>query len=176
METTTTSPLGLDEIINNISSKNMTGRNSLGRGIRGDIEEYLGWHENNLKDSPLTQQDRIKTLKQITSSEHMMSDAMIGSDLKKFVDDKIVELMIDEADVYLSERNTLPKSNESKEIETISNSINNLELELSSSTDNHIKVEYEGYTKEEQSKRDELHRNIKEQKINLYKLVFEPSL
>lgn len=164
--------ISLDEILGNISSKNMTGRNSLGRGIRGDIEEYLGWHEDNIDNSPLSPQDRIKALSRIANTDYIQSDVMSGSDLKYFVEGKIVELMLDESDKYLRERDTTPKPNEPNDVQATADLIKELQGKLTSISSDHIKVQYEGYSIREQQVQDRLSSQIKEQKVKLYGLLF----
>ena len=130
-------PITINEILENLTNRNTTGRNTWGRGIRGDIEDVLGWHLDDLSESPLSQRDRIATLALIRDTEYLSSETMDRSDLKEFVVGKIREISIDEANLYLRERATTPDLSESQNITDICHQLDALEqrrLELFAGT------------------------------------------
>lgn len=131
MNESTIKPIALSEIIQNLDNYNTKGRNTWGRGITGDIEEYLGWHLDNFKESKLTQYERIKSLQEIGDSSYFESPQADRSELKSFIASKIKEISIDEVNLYLHDRSKGLISNEKAIILHICQKISELEKKRS---------------------------------------------
>jgi hypothetical protein len=169
---TVTGNITLDEIVSNLSNRNTLGRNSCKRGIRGDIEEYLGWHLDNLSDSPLTERDRVLALRIINDVDFMKSSEMAGTDLKDFISQKIDELSIDEVDNYIKNRQSNSDKTEKEEIKLLCNSVNELDEKLLSLCAGHTKVPIRERVGPVYTEIDRLLRERDDKKLEIYKLMY----
>lgn len=117
-ETNPSTKLTKDIVLETIRKGDFTGSNTWGRGIEGDLEEILGWHEDNLANSPLSQQDRIGILSTVQGLTESVSHKQ-GQELHSFATKKIRELKLDEATRYLKARAT----SEQPEIKSLADAI-----------------------------------------------------
>ncbi len=165
--------VSIEEICNNLSARNSTGRNIFGRGIRGDIEEYLGWHLDNIKESPLSQLDRVDALEKIKNTEFLLAPEMAESDLKKFLDTKITELCREEAQKYLSTRKENLLFDESPDVVELCEQIGLLREEHDKKAPGTLKWPRSEPRTGRAAEVDELFHQINELETNLGKLLFQ---
>lgn len=170
---TSIQPVTLDEIINNLSARNSTGRNIIGRGIRGDIEEYLGWHLRDIKKSPLSELDRVNSLEKIRNTDFLQTSEMAQSDLKEFLDKKIDELSRKEGQKYLSSRSRNSDLSESEGVKRICEELSFLEKEYEEKVPGTQKWPAGVPRTGRATEVDRIADQIKELEISLGKLLFQ---
>ncbi len=165
----------IDTLEQQLKEGNTTGTGTKREGIRGDIENIMGWHGKSSPQTPLSDEQRVEQLKRLEAAAKSAPQAKSMEKIVSWLQRGIEELKLDQVENAIKD-NALISDEKKEQASVIIDQLSKLnerldELNKILGEDSGIRHGESRLTPEQSAEYTQVNQDIKKKKIELYEFV-----